>query len=177
MDTAPHAQTDPAAAVPPASEACQDTQSNACTGKTKSGSRCRTTVGLVDGLCATHRGLVDHRAAAARQHALREEREAAKRREAARSKMTLKEALLERAAEERDAIVDALFAPLSDEDLSPMARQSAARTVLERILGKPGEIAPDEQPADDLPLEVLVEMWREGKRAEAAGTPVAHPEA
>jgi hypothetical protein len=68
--------------------------------------------------------------------------------------------------------VDALFAPLSDTDVGSMARQAAARTILERLLGKPTEqIAQEEQP-EELPLEVLVEMWRDMK-AEQARNPLA----
>jgi ABC-type branched-subunit amino acid transport system substrate-binding protein len=81
----------------------------------------------------------------------------------------------ERTAAERKALVDALFAPLSDADVGSMARQAAARTILERLLGKPtGQIAQEDQP-EELPLETLVEMWREMKRQRAEDDEAQQP--
>ena len=156
-------------------DTCQDTQALRCSGTKQDGTQCKGTVGLVDGLCSIHRGLADP-AAAARQRAVneaarKEQAEAA----AARRTLTLKQALAERAATEREALVDALFAPLADADVGSMARQAAARTILERLLGKPTEqIAQEEQP-EDVPLETLVEMWKHTK-AQQAGIEMAQNE-
>jgi hypothetical protein len=44
--------------------------------------------------------------------------------------------------------VDALFARLDDERASAADREAAARTILERVLGRPSEAMPD-APAED----------------------------
>jgi hypothetical protein len=56
-----------------------------------------------------------------------------------------------------------------------MQRQAAARNVLERVLGRPGELAPEAEQPDELPLETLVEMWRETKRQRAEDDEAQQP--
>lgn len=84
--------------------------------------------------------------------------------------MTLAEALAEKAAEERDALVEALFGPVLSDQTSPMEKHRASIAILERMLGKPKEPAVVETTEEELPLEVLVEMWKEQKRQQQAGT-------
>lgn len=74
-----------------------------------------------------------------------------------RDNLTLKEALAARAADERDRIIEALFAGL-DAD-SPRERQRAAELIVTRILGRPNVAI--EQPADlpDITVESLVALW------------------
>ena len=53
--------------------------------------------------------------------------------------MTLADALAEKAAEERDALVEALFGPVLSKETSEMEKHRAAIAILERMLGKPRE--------------------------------------
>ena len=66
-----------------------------------------------------------------------------------------------RAAAERAALVDALFAPLHDPALSATARQAAALKILGRVFGNPGTAseAPDDADVKALTVEELVAAW------------------
>jgi hypothetical protein len=54
-----------------------------------------------------------------------------------------------------------------------MEKHRASIAILERMLGKPKEPAVAESREEELPLETLVEMWREMKAQREAGTAVA----
>lgn len=157
-----------------------------CQGITKAGTRCKGTLGLVDGLCSIHRGLIDHRAAQraqkAAQAAARADQQATLRNEATRNQMTLKQRLAARAAEEAEAIVDALFAPLHDMDLldeegklvragaGTMEKQRAAQGILDRLIGRPGEgLGAVEQAPEPRTLEEIVGAWMAADAAHEVG--------
>jgi hypothetical protein len=83
--------------------------------------------------------------------------------------MTLQEALRERAAEERDALVEALFAPLTDPRAAVMTKHRAAVTIIERLIGKPREALAVNEPMATLTLEQLADVWaRQGEEPEEA---------
>jgi hypothetical protein len=59
----------------------------------------------------------------------------------------------ERAHERRVTIVDALFARLDDQNASAADREAAARTILERVLGRPGEDMTTRSEVEDVPID------------------------
>jgi hypothetical protein len=80
--------------------------------------------------------------------------------------MTLQEALRERAAEERDALVDALFGPLNDPGAGVIVKHRAAVTIIERMIGKPREALAVEDSVPQLSIEDLIAIWSSGNQAE-----------
>jgi hypothetical protein len=114
------------------------------------GTRCRA-YATRSGLCAGHSGLgavanpreSQRRSAQARRQTREQSQEDARRKD-----LSLRDALRERATAERDAILDALFAPLDDPEASAQDKHHAALRILERLLGRPSEAIPD-APADD----------------------------
>jgi hypothetical protein len=125
------------------------------------------------GFCAGHSGvgLARNPSAAGEKCAeARRENRAERRVHAERRRMTLVEALAERAAEKRDVLVDAMFAAVEDEKLPTMQRQAAARVVIERLLGRPSEpLVNEASEHEEVPLETLVALWG----AEVRGRPPA----
>jgi hypothetical protein len=108
------------------------------------------------GLCAGHSGLgavanpreSQRRSAQARRQAREHSREDARRQE-----LSLRDALRERATAERDAILDALFAPLADPEATAQDKHHAALRILERLLGRPSEALPDAPAEDTGPID------------------------
>lgn len=140
---------------------------------TRADGRACTAWATKTGFCAGHSGLgvaADPSESGFKGADTRRENAAKRRLHAERREMTLAEALAEKAAEERDALVEALFGPVLSDQTSPMEKHRASIAILERMLGKPKEPAVVETTEEELPLEVLVEMWKEQKRQQQAGT-------
>jgi hypothetical protein len=132
-----------------------------CAGTTRDGAPC-TAWATATGYCAGHSGFGigrDPRAAGAKGAESRRRNRDRRQLHAERRNMTLKEALRERAAEERDALVDALFAPLVEPGTDVMTRHRAAVTILERMIGRPREALAVEEPLPELTIEQLIEIW------------------
>lgn len=120
-----------------------DTSERRCTATKADGERCGS-FAMKDGsgLCAGHAGkgiAADPEGYGRQGHATMREQAKRRQEEAAAARMTLREALLHRAATAQAALVDALFAPVEDADLPAQERQRAAMQVLERLMGRPGE--------------------------------------
>ena len=152
------------------SEACQDEQIPRCSGINKDGSQCRGTRALGDGLCSIHRGLADSaaggRAKAARIQAEKKAAQAA----VVRARMAPRDRLALALAERWDAVQAVLLdGAIADGDRTTLIR------LMSEAFGKPTEHVVQEEKTEELPLEVLVEMWREAKaqREAAEGTDVA----
>ena len=137
-----------------------------CSATKRNGEPCGS-FAVRDGLCAGHAGfgLASSPAAQeqARLAALRSKRERAAQREAERilASRGVTGHMRARAAAERAALVDALFAPLHDPALSATARQAAALKILGRVFGNPGTAseAPDDADVKALTVEELVAAW------------------
>jgi hypothetical protein len=132
-----------------------------CSGTRKDGQPCDARA-IDAGLCAAHSGRAfggDPTAAARLSAEARRVNRERRRKHAERRDMTLAEALRERAAQERDALVDALFAPLSQSD--PITAHKAAVTILERMLGRPAEGLAVEQPEPEREMtrDDLIQAW------------------
>jgi hypothetical protein len=133
-----------------------------CAGTRRDGAPC-TAWATATGYCAGHSGFGigrDPRAAGMQGAASRRARREQRRLHAERRDMTLQEALRERAATERGALVDALFGPLTDPEAGVMTKHRAAVTIIERMIGKPREALAAEEPVPDLTIAELIEVWR-----------------
>lgn len=130
-----------------------------CTAIRPTGERCGAWA-MRDGstLCAGHAGkglASDPSTYSARGRASQRAQSAHRKEQAAKAKMTLRERLVHEAAERQDELVRALFAPLAASD--DLEAHRAAVTILERMLGRPGEgIADLEAGAQPPSLEELV---------------------
>src|SRR5215471_13885224 len=109
-------------------------------GETRSDGQPCTAWATASGLCAGHSGLgvaADPSESGFKGAETRRENAAKRRLHAERREMSLAEALAEKAAEERDALVEALFGPVLYDQTSPMEKHRASIAILERMLGKP----------------------------------------
>ena len=117
-----------------------DRPSRRCSATTRAGKPCPAWALRTGDKCAGHSQLglaADPAAASARSQRARE---AARKREHERRRrqgMTLQEAGQEALHEHRDAVIQALFAPILAEETAPRARQEAALRVWERFYGTP----------------------------------------
>lgn len=145
-----------------------------CSGTRKDGSPCQGFPfrGDPEGLCSTHSPLVEQRnrliageakELAALSTAARRAKREAREREKLAANATVRDALRAEAAKRRDAVVAALFAPLDDDSLDPREQQQAAIRILERILGRPGEVLDslDGDVSGPIDWAEVAELWSE----------------
>lgn len=140
-----------------------------CSETTRQGRPCGAPV-TREGKCAGHLGLglaaSPEAAREANRAATRRKRELAAQREQERTlaRQGVTARLRAQAATDAALLVEALFAPLRDESLSPVARQAAALKILARVFGTPGTAPPADEAADVQALtpEQLLAAWGEG---------------
>lgn len=153
----------PASHVPPAERRCTATS-------TRTGERCTAYVprgaeGLPDRRCAGHSGL----GIAANPQAFgtvgAQASAEARSRRAERRKTTFQSALEAEAVEHAEALAATIRALALDPQNAPSERLAAAKLLVERAHGKAVQPTEDRtaQSVDDLSLEDLVAIWREGE--------------
>jgi hypothetical protein len=99
------------------------------------------------------------RAGARAANRARRQKAAERRRADEEARQGISAALRARVREEKDAIIEALMAPVLDPALTPLQRQGAALKVLERALGRPRDEQDDDPTATAaLSLEDLVAL-------------------
>lgn len=126
-----------------------------CNATTKSGEQCKA-YPHKDGKCYYHADPDTPRRLQVLALESRERNIAEKRRQEQERAMSLQEALLRRAADERDSLVNALFAPLSGDDRDA---HRAAVAILERLLGRPTQEMTVNTSNQPMELEDLVALW------------------
>lgn len=155
-----------------------DPDDRRCTAVKPDGTRCKSwAMRDESGLCAGHagRGLAaDPRTYAAKGRASQRARAAERREKAQTARMGLRERLVHEAAEQQDALVRALFAPLAEEGAE--AHHAAIR-ILERMLGRPGEGMADLETNQPRSLDELVAALDAITGLDEVGTPVVPDEA
>jgi hypothetical protein len=116
-------------------------------------------------LCSGHlgRGIgADPSRLGAKGHRVKNENAAERRAAEDLRRRGIASALRSRVHEHRDALLDALLAPVLDDSLSPTVRQRAALEVWSRAFGRPGtaESPAEGQEVAELSLEQLANLWR-----------------